>query len=433
MKKCPYCGSNIEDNAQFCFHCMKELKKKSVINNGKFFSLNAKIVISVAASLAAALICVILVIHFSKSKMPELSNSDSNIQTSFEYTHENSDFSEDSNNNYIYNHSSDKISGESNDKIVVESDASTANTSNNKTNSLLSSSTTNNSTSSNKTNTASTDSSKTNSSVNNSTIKNTANSNKTNTNSTGSAKNSTTTSNTTTSKTNTSANNSVAKDTVTSITTPSKPNSSSSSTATNSTYTSSTTTSSTDHINSSSSSSASNNTTSDNTSNSNSNTTSANPTHQTITYSYRTATALDVNQAVIYGNYYTITDVETVAEDGVYIIPEEINGVKVVSIATNAFCKEQIAKTVKKVVIPSSVRLLQDYSFSKCTNLTDIYFCGNIIDAYYSAFLKSYYSDELCSNFTVHCSKECRDSLFRKYSSSNYEYPYQEWDGVIDF
>ena len=31
MKKCPYCGSNIEDNAQFCFHCMKELKKKSVI------------------------------------------------------------------------------------------------------------------------------------------------------------------------------------------------------------------------------------------------------------------------------------------------------------------------------------------------------------------------------------------------------------------
>lgn len=151
------------------------------------------------------------------------------------------------------------------------------------------------------------------------------------------------------------------------------------------------------------------------------------------TYSYRDATAEDCFissniPATPVENVIVITGVSTAASDGVYIIPEIIDGKKVAAIMPSAFCDAAIKDTVKKVVVPSSVKTIWQNAFSDCYNLTDIYLRGSTIDIFESAFADL---SKRNSKLTIHCSRDCKTSAFYYYRNivQNYDADYQQWNG----
>ena len=105
------------------------------------------------------------------------------------------------------------------------------------------------------------------------------------------------------------------------------------------------------------------------------------------TYLYRDARLGD-DFSVSYPteNCVVITGVSTPSSDGEYTIPKTINGKTVIAIMGGAFSGENIKNTVKKVIVPSSVKTIWNYAFSSCYYLSDIYFCGNSIYTEANAF-----------------------------------------------
>lgn len=149
----------------------------------------------------------------------------------------------------------------------------------------------------------------------------------------------------------------------------------------------------------------------------------------TVTYTYRDAKNGD--DFYVYAdleNAVVITGVSTVSETGEYIIPEKIDGKKVIAVMGGAFCDEHIKDTVKKVVVPASVKNIWNYAFSRCYNLTDIYFRGDAIYTEAQAFAPS---SQRNGTLTIHCSANCNDRNFRYYknSAAGYDAEYQEWNG----
>lgn len=150
-------------------------------------------------------------------------------------------------------------------------------------------------------------------------------------------------------------------------------------------------------------------------------------------YSYREATAEDCFTSGNIPAYpvedvIVITGVSTAASDGVYIIPEIIDGKKVAAIMPSAFCDPEIKDTVKKVVVPSSLKTIWQNAFSECYNLSDIYLSGTTIDIFESAFANS---SKRTSKLTIHCSRECKTFGFYYYRNiaQNYDAEYQQWNG----
>jgi hypothetical protein len=127
-------------------------------------------------------------------------------------------------------------------------------------------------------------------------------------------------------------------------------------------------------------------------------------------------------------NAVVITGVKTTAADGKYIIPETLDGKKVVAIMALAFCDDNISSTVKTVIVPSSVKTIWNYAFANCYNLTDIYFKGNAIYTESNAFPEK---SKRNGTLTIHCSANCSDRNYRYYknSASNYDAEYEEWNG----
>ena len=167
---------------------------------------------------------------------------------------------------------------------------------------------------------------------------------------------------------------------------------------------------------------------SSNTSSSTSTTTTPSQT-TTVTYAYRDAKYGDdfsVNANL--ENAVVITGVKTTAADGKYIIPETIDGKKVVAITALAFCDGSISSTVKTVIVPSSVKTIWNNAFANCYNLTDIYFKGNAIYTESNAFPEK---SKRNGTLTIHCSANCSDRNYRYYknSASNYDAEYKEWNG----
>lgn len=155
--------------------------------------------------------------------------------------------------------------------------------------------------------------------------------------------------------------------------------------------------------------------------------------YATATYVYRDATANDCYTA---GNIpaYPIEDViviigvKTAASDGVYTIPETIDGKKVGAIMPSAFCDSNISGTVKKVIVPASVKTIWQNAFSNCYNLTDIYLSGKIIDIFTTAFADV---SMRVSQLTIHCAYDCKNFSYYYYRNiaKDYDAIYQEWDG----
>lgn len=161
-------------------------------------------------------------------------------------------------------------------------------------------------------------------------------------------------------------------------------------------------------------------------------------TQETITptqavYIYRDAVAADCYTegnipAQPISDVIVITGVQTAASDGIYTIPQEIDGKRVGAIMHNAFCDLAISKTVKKVVIPATVKTIWQNAFSNCYNLTDIYIAGKTLDIFESAFADK---SNRTAQLTIHCAYDCKTFGFYYYRNiaDNYDALYQEWNG----
>ena len=181
--------------------------------------------------------------------------------------------------------------------------------------------------------------------------------------------------------------------------------------------------------NNSATSSTSNNKTENNDSGSSSTTTTTPTETTTVTYIYRDAKyGDDFSVGADLENAVVITGVKTTAADGKYIIPETIDGKKVVAIMALAFCDDSISSTVKTVIVPSSVKTIWNNAFANCYNLTDIYFKGNAIYTESNAFPEV---SKRNGTLTIHCSANCSDRNYRYYknSASYYDAEYEEWNG----
>ena len=188
------------------------------------------------------------------------------------------------------------------------------------------------------------------------------------------------------------------------------------------------TTNSSSNSTSTNSTSSSNKTESSNTSSSTSTTATPSQT-TTVTYIYRDAKyGDDFSVSANLENAVVITEVKNASSDGKYIIPETIDGKKVVAITALAFCDGSISSTVKTVIVPSSVKTIWNNAFANCYNLTDIYFKGNAIYTESNAFPEK---SKRNGTLTIHCSANCSDRNYRYYknSASNYDAEYEEWNG----
>lgn len=154
------------------------------------------------------------------------------------------------------------------------------------------------------------------------------------------------------------------------------------------------------------------------------------PTETTaVTYIYRDAKyGDDFSVGASLENAVVITGVKNTSTNGKYIIPETIDGKKVVAIMALAFCDNNISNTVKTVVVPSSVKTIWNNAFANCYNLTDIYFKGNSIYTEVNAFAET---SKRNGTLTIHCSANCSDRNYRYYknSASYYDAKYAEWNG----
>lgn len=123
-----------------------------------------------------------------------------------------------------------------------------------------------------------------------------------------------------------------------------------------------------------------------------------------------------------------ITGVSVAASDGVYVIPEKIGDKKVGAVMPSAFCDGAVAATVKKVVIPSTVKIIWQNAFSSCYNLTDIYLRGKTIDIFETAFADT---SKRKGTLTIHCLRDCKNFAFYYYRNivANYSAQYKEWNG----
>lgn len=190
------------------------------------------------------------------------------------------------------------------------------------------------------------------------------------------------------------------------------------------------TTNNTTNSTSTNSTSSSNKTENDSSNTSSSSSTTTTPSQTaTVTYIYRDAKYGDdfsVNANL--ENAVVITGVKNASADGKYIIPETIDGKKVIAIMALAFCDDSISNTVKTVVVPSSVRTIWNNAFVNCYNLTDIYFKGNSIYTESNAFPEA---SKRNGTLTIHCSANCSDRNYRYYknSASYYDAEYKEWNG----
>lgn len=149
----------------------------------------------------------------------------------------------------------------------------------------------------------------------------------------------------------------------------------------------------------------------------------------TATYIYRDAKyGDDFSVSADLENAVVIIGVKTASTDGEYIIPETIDGKRVVAIMALAFCDDGISNTVKTVVVPSSVRTIWNNAFASCYNLTDIYFKGNSIYTESNAFPEA---SKRNGTLTIHCSSNCSDRNYRYYKNSAlyYDAEYKEWNG----
>lgn len=160
-----------------------------------------------------------------------------------------------------------------------------------------------------------------------------------------------------------------------------------------------------------------------------------------VQYTYRDAqfynlidAADGANKGLLAQNAVVITGVETAAKSGVYVIPDQIDGKKVVAMMEGAFSDPEICSTVKKIVFPASIHSVWE-NFQYCSNLTDLYFSGKsvVVDLYTFSLIPNK------QQLTVHGASDCvcyygsigKTTL--KERAAQFGIRFQTWNGGNDF
>ena len=157
-------------------------------------------------------------------------------------------------------------------------------------------------------------------------------------------------------------------------------------------------------------------------------------------YSYRDAVPSDdfKGYTSITDNAVVVTGIIAPDENGVYYVPDMIDGRKVIAVTAEFSANIELATTVKKIVIPSTVRTVWAGSLSNCVNMTDVYLCGTGTEHCIEFEIKAL-PDVTLRNFeiTFHYDPECcgRDYFFLKIGRAPSTHPdyayqakYEEWD-----
>ncbi len=368
MKKCPKCKAEIQEEARFCLYCMTSFEGKQTIETPK--ENNRRWIYVIAAVFVLVLIALSIVFFAQKDNSTNGENdtsSSSSVSSDLNVAGDNESTT-----------STEQQNGES------ESNETSTPVNNSQT--------------------------QTNSKNENDTAKKPSNSTITNNTTPSSNSQNSTTSNNTTSGS--------SSGTVTNNSTPSTP------TSTNNT----TNSSSSDTVTNNSTPSAStstNNTTND--------VTSSTPAETQPKYNYVTATienAYPSGYSTIHApeNAIVITKVNYKEESGNYVIPDTIDGKKVVAIMPSAFSDSSIRSTVKSVTLPGTVRTIWSNAFKDCYNLTDLYIKSAAIGIYEDAFPAL---SKRNGKLTIHCKRDCRDFDFYYYRNiaDRYDADYEEWNG----
>ena len=147
-----------------------------------------------------------------------------------------------------------------------------------------------------------------------------------------------------------------------------------------------------------------------------------------IIYTYRKAVIGDdySSSFPIDENDIVITGISTVAANGIYNIPDTIDGHRVIAIDPLAFSEKDICETVRRVIISDGIKTVWDNAFAGCINMSDIYLAGNSIHIAARAF-----SEKRNTELIIHCSDNCDDRNFRLYKNNAQAYgaTYEYWDG----
>ncbi len=127
-------------------------------------------------------------------------------------------------------------------------------------------------------------------------------------------------------------------------------------------------------------------------------------------------------------NAIVITKVNYKEENGVYVIPDKIDGKKVAAIMPSAFSDPSISSSVKSVTLPSTVRTIWNDAFKNCYNLTDLYIKSAVIEIFEDTFPEV---SKRNGRLTIHCTRDCRNFDFYYYRNiaSRFGADYEEWNG----
>lgn len=153
-------------------------------------------------------------------------------------------------------------------------------------------------------------------------------------------------------------------------------------------------------------------------------------TNQSISFEYRLAEAHDVKDETYIndGNDIVITRILEPSPDiEEFIIPSYIDGKRVLAIMPYAVS----GSYVKTLVLGSSIRVIWEYAFQFCPDLSDIYFAGEYLDAHPNAFGAPPEYDE---TLTIHCSATCQNAYMQLYKNTGcilFCATWEEWNGEL--
>lgn len=158
-----------------------------------------------------------------------------------------------------------------------------------------------------------------------------------------------------------------------------------------------------------------------------------------VNWNYSPATSYDY-----YKNYnhietqnaIVITGFSSVSSNGVYVIPNKIDGKTVVGIDFSnkkGYAFNDVASSVKKIYLPPSLNKIQGNAFSNCLSLTDIYVAGDYLYLEPSALPAK---AQRVSKLTFHTSDNAWclygakyfDVYCSQYGVNEYSAAWQEWN-----